>query len=206
MHETDQLDINAVLHFWFGEIKGEWCVEDRNPLWWYEDPKVDQDIIRRFGRLHALACEEQLSRWATQPRGRLALIILLDQFTRNIHRKTATAFSYDVLSLQLCLEGRVNGHDKKLKLIEQVFYYMPLMHAESRKMQELSLQAYAAIDQQTAPEDKRNSERYVGAARLHASIIKQFGRYPHRNALLQRENTPEETAYLASEHEEFGQS
>ncbi|MEM1155062.1 MAG: DUF924 family protein, partial [Pseudomonadota bacterium] len=203
---AEQSSIEAILHFWFGETTGDWCVEDRNHLWWYEDSEVDQNIIEHFGELHVLASEERLAHWVEEPRGRLALIILLDQFTRNIYRKTAMAFSGDALSLRLCLEGREKGHDMALKLIERVFFYMPLMHAESRELQEVSLRCYTAIHEQTATSDRDKSERYVGAARLHSDIIKQFGRYPHRNALLERANTPEEDAYLAGDYEDFGQS
>ena len=198
-------EIREIHQFWFGEIAGDWCVEDRYDLWWYEASDVDAEIERRFRRPHAMAAAGELPDWGQTPRGRLALIILLDQFSRNIFRRRQEAFANDALARSLCIEGIDAVQDAELRLIERVFFYMPLMHSECSDDQDRALRLYSEILAATTLEDKPKAERYVGAAELHKALIDRFGRFPHRNKVLRRDSTDREAAYLSGEHEAFGQ-
>lgn len=128
-----------VLSFWFGTIKDGFPVTDRNALWWAGKPENDQLIVELFRRSVQLALKGELDHWAETPRGRLALIILLDQFTRTIYRGGADAFAGDAQALALCQQGLEYGHDKALELVERVFFYMPLEHAEDIDVQHKSV-------------------------------------------------------------------
>ena len=158
------------------------------------------------GRRVENACGGKLDDWAAEPRGRIALIILIDQFRRNIHRNTAKAFSMDKLALKLCVEGAMERKDKGLTPIQKVFFYMPLQHAESRKVQAKSVELFNKLAESVSPTYQATFLTVAQFAELHKDIIDQFGRFPHRNALLGRENTPEEDEYLAGDAPDFGQS
>ena len=135
---------------------------------------------------------------SAHPGGILALIVLLDQFSRNIYRDTPRAFSQDALALKTALKGMERGHDETLHPIERTFYYMPLMHSEDIGIQKISLDIYARLEMSCSgpPELRevlRNSREY---AEKHAEIVARFGRYPHRNEILGRESTEEEIKFL----------
>jgi len=147
----------------------------------------------------------ELDHWAHQPKGRLALILLLDQFRRNIYRNKPEAFARDKVALKLCVEGAIEKKDKGLSPIERVFFYMPLQHAESRKVQSKSREIYGKLAEAVSATYKETFETVAQFADLHADIIEQFGRFPHRNAVLNRANTSEEDAYLAGDAPTFGQ-
>jgi uncharacterized protein (DUF924 family) len=151
------------------------------------------------------AVEGKLDHWAKEPRGRLALILLLDQFRRNIYRNSAEAFSADKQALKLCVEGAMEKKDKGLSPIERVFFYMPLQHAESRKVQEKSCNIYNKLADAVSPTYKETFETIAQFAELHRDVIERYGRFPHRNALLNRRNTPEEEEYLSGDNTTFGQ-
>jgi uncharacterized protein (DUF924 family) len=151
------------------------------------------------------ACEGDLDRWADEPRGRLALIILIDQFRRNIYRNTAQAFSMDRRALKLCVEGAMEKKDKGLTPIQKVFFYMPLQHAESKRVQAKSVELFTRLAGSVSPTFQETFLTIAQFAELHKDIIDQFGRFPHRNKLLGRENTPEEDEYLAGDTPDFGQ-
>lgn len=199
-------EIRQIHQFWFGEIAGDWCAEDRNSLWWYESEAIDAEIQARFGVAHRRAVSGDLNHWGETPGGRLALILLLDQFSRNLYRRQADAFSADERALQTCQEGCRREQDVQLRLIERVFFYMPFMHSESMAHQDEVLRLNQALLDAADQADKAKAERYVKAAVLHRDLIGRFGRFPHRNAVLGRASTDAETAYLAGDHESFGQS
>ncbi len=171
-----------VLRFWFEEI------EQRR--WFKSDPAFDRELETRFGALLARAKRGELDHWCATPRGRLALIVVLDQFSRNIHRDTAEAFAADDKALQLTLDGLEAGDDRQLSLAERSFFYLPLRHAEDLDMQRLGLEKTRGLNAAGYGSDKY--------ALNHLEIIERFGRFPHRNAALGRSNTAEEEAYLAS--------
>ena len=202
--DADSCRIEAVLTFWFqGRALSAPRIERRMGAWFGEDPGFDLEIERVFKGDVAAASAGQYIHWANAPRGRLALILMLDQFRRNIYRGTAAAFARDPTAFALCMAGIQDNQD--LAPIEQVFFYMPLQHAESRQAQTKSVALYARLAETVAPACREIFEGIARFAELHARIIKTFGRFPHRNALLGRESTAEEIEYLAGEAPDFGQ-
>ena len=173
-------------------------------VWFGEDETFDREIREQFADEVEQASNGELDHWATHPRGRLALILLLDQFRRNIYRNTADAFSKDKLALKLCVEGAMEKKDEGLTPIQRVFFYMPLQHAESRKVQAKSVALFNRLAQAVSPTYRETFLTIAQFAELHHDIIEQFGRFPHRNSLLGRENTPAENEYL-TDAPDFGQ-
>lgn len=204
--DDDEQRIDEILAFWFKEQElTAPQIDRRMDTWFGEDPLFDHEIDKEFGADVEMACAGQLNRWADEPRGRLALIILIDQFRRNIHRNTAKAFSMDKLALKLCVEGAMQKKDKGLTPIQKVFFYMPLQHAESTKVQAKSVELFARLAESVSPTYRETFQTIAQFAELHRDIIDQFGRFPHRNKLLGRENTAEEDEYLAGDSPDFGQ-
>ena len=199
--------VDEILTFWFGELLGPADLDrDKIGLWWNGAPADDAAIRQRFGGLCKQALDDELDEWAETPRGRLALILLLDQFTRALGRGSRAAFAGDLKALELALEGQVLGHDESLGLLERTFMYMPMMHAENRDIAEHSVATFEALSadiKDLAGEDFPDSYE---AAVLHASIVMEFGRYPHRNTLMNRASTADERAFLEDGGPTFGQS
>lgn len=175
-----------VLDFWFRELA---------PRQWFAGAELDDRVRGRFAALLQKARQNGCDAWAETPRGRLALIVLLDQFSRHIHRNTPDAFSQDAKTQQLCIEGIVVGHDQSLSSGERHFFYMPLMHAESIELQILSVAKFTAL--------KNEAQAILGFAQGHRSMVERFGRFPHRNATLGRNSTPAEEIFLASSENKF---
>ena len=175
MAETTYRDVIA---FWFEEIEPA--------SWWKKEPAFDRLIQSRFGTTHDAARAGELLDWRSEAEGRLAEIIVLDQFSRNIYRDTAEAFAFDDMALALAQEAVALGMDKPLSAVQRSFMYMPYMHSESKKIHEIALQLYSANGIQS------NLDFEI----QHKQIIDQFGRYPHRNNILGRESTAAELAYL----------
>lgn len=207
MTDDDQARIQAILAFWFKEqTLSAPQIDRRMETWFSEDPVFDHEIEKEFADDVTAASEGKLNHWGSEPHGRLALILLIDQFRRNIFRNTADAFSMDKLALKLCVEGAMEKKDKGLTPIQRVFFYMPLQHAESRKVQAKSVELYNRLAEAVTPTERETFLTVAQFAELHKDIIDQFGRFPHRNKLLGRENTPEEAEYLAGDGPDFGQS
>jgi uncharacterized protein (DUF924 family) len=170
----------------FEEILSFWFKETTSAQWWSVDPQFDALIARRFGALHASACKVELYAWRAAPQGRLAEIIVLDQFSRNLHRGSALAFANDALALALAQEAVAAGADAALTQSERMFLYMPYMHSESKAIHVEAQQLFRA-----------NGEGGGYDSELkHKAIIDRFGHYPHRNAVLGRESTAQELAFL----------
>lgn len=204
--DEDLSRIETILSFWFKEQElSAPQIDRRMDIWFGEDPVFDREIEEEFADDVARACEGKLDHWAAEPHGRLALIILIDQFRRNIYRNSAEAFSKDRLALKLCVEGAVEKKDKSLTPIQRVFFYMPLQHAESAKVQAKALEVYNRLAESVSPTYQETFLTVAQFAELHKDIIDRFGRFPHRNRLLGRENTSEENEYLASDSPDFGQ-
>ncbi|MDH3532916.1 MAG: DUF924 domain-containing protein [Gammaproteobacteria bacterium] len=204
--DEDQLRIDAILSFWFKEHElAAPQIDHRMNIWFGEDHVFDLEIKKEFAGDVDAASTGKLDHWAHRPRGRLALILLLDQFRRNIYRGTAQAFALDNVALKLCVEGAIAKKDKGLAPIERAFFYMPLQHAESRKVQAKSVALYTRLAQVVSPTYRETFETIAQFAELHRDIIERFGRFPHRNKLLGRGNTPEEDEYLAGVSPDFGQ-
>lgn len=204
--DDDQMRIEAILSFWFKEqALSAPQIDQRMEVWFSEDPVFDHEIKKDFADEIARASSGDLDHWAHNPLGRLALIILIDQFRRNIYRGTAKAFSKDQLALKLCVQGAIEKMDRGLAPIQKVFFYMPLQHAESRKVQAKSVELYNRLAASVSPTLRETFVTIAHFAELHKDIIDQFGRFPHRNILLNRQNTPEEDEYLSGESPSFGQ-
>ena len=167
-----------VLRFWFGEITP--------PQWWKVDDAFDRLIATRFGVLHRQAALGELWGWRADAKGRLAEIIVLDQFSRNIHRNTPLAFAQDPMALALAQEAVAGGALEQLSAVERTFACMPYMHSESALVHVEAERLFRA----NGVEDNLNFEL------RHKAIVDRFGRYPHRNAVLGRVSTPEEVAFL----------
>lgn len=167
-----------VLHFWFEET----APKQR----FVRDDAFDQTIRQRFGALYASAAQGELWAWRDTPEGRLAEIVVLDQFSRNLHRDSPLAFAHDGMALVLAQEAVAAGLDAQLDPEQRSFLYMPYMHSESRAVQRESLRLFTALGRQ----------ENLDFAHRHAEIIERFGRYPHRNAALGRESTAEELEFL----------
>ena len=181
------------MRFWFGTESSE-IVEMQ-----------DRDLEARFGALTERALAGELAAWADSPRRRLALILLLDQLPRNIHRGTARAFAGDATACALAQEGLDQAADAALELIERLFFYMPLQHAESQDVQHDSVAAFRRLAAESPPELADLFNGALDYAVRHRDIVLRFGRFPYRNAVLGRESTPEELAWLAKSGERFGQ-
>lgn len=205
--DDDRHRIDAILTFWFmEETLSAPQIDQRMDVWFGEDAAFDKTIEKRFGDDIELASTGRLDHWAGESRGRLALILLLDQFRRNLYRGEADAFAKDGVALRLCLEGAMAGLDRGLSAIERVFFYMPLQHAESRKVQAKAVDVYGELAQAVSATYRETFSTIAQFAELHRDIIEQFGRFPHRNRVLGRENTVEEEEFLADEDTpDFGQ-
>lgn len=165
----------------------------------------DQQIEARFGPVMAARRRGELEAWEDTPQGRLALILLADQFPRSVYRGTPAAFADDPEARRLCIEGIEAGHDPRLAPIERVFFYLPLEHSESLPDQERCLALFRSLEREAPAGLAEAFSGYTRFAAWHRDIIARFGRFPHRNAVLGRRDTAEEAAYLAAGAPRFGQ-
>jgi uncharacterized protein (DUF924 family) len=201
------LRIDVILSFWFMDKDlSAPQIDGRMDMWFGEDPAFDQQIVSDFADDVELASTGALDHWAHTPRGRLALILLLDQFRRNIYRNTKDAFASDRNALKLCVEGAMEKKDHGLSPIQRVFFYLPLQHAESRKVQKKSREIYKRLADGVSTTYLETFDTILQFAELHADIVERFGRFPHRNKLMKRPNTPEEDEYLSGDVPTFGQN
>jgi len=187
-----------ILEFWFGKTAEEQSTA-RNELWFTDSKKYDGEIKERFGRDVEEALKGGYKGWEGQAEGTLSLLLLLDQFTRQIYRGTPQAFSGDPQALRLCLQGLDASQDAALPFLQRVFFYMPLMHSEDPLVQERSVQAFTALKDQALAQDHPllpTLQYNVKFAHDHKNIVDRFGRFPHRNQILGRESTEEEKEFL----------
>lgn len=177
--------MELVIQFWFEELNAK--------QWFVHDPQVDQKIRDRFLDTHTEACRCELSSWRKDALGRLAEIIVLDQFSRNLYRDDPRAFAQDPLALALAQEAVRSGADQSFTPPQKAFLYMPYMHSESLKIHDEALRLFA----------QSGLEFNLDFERKHKAILDRFGRYPHRNAVLGRASTPEEVEFLKSPESSF---
>lgn len=188
---------DEILDFWLGRIEETLIpTENRARIWFGEDEALDRLITEKFNHDLMLAESGQYSEWTTSPRGQLALIIILDQFSRHIYRGSPKAFAYDQQALAICLDGLNKNSDHKLSLIERVFYYFPLLHSEDIAMQELSVKSYRMLFELSLNETRVIFDSFLKFAQHHLSVVRQFGRFPQRNQVLRRHVTVEEQTFL----------
>jgi len=190
-------DIDSLLSYWLEpEPTNEAEVEVRKAFWFQGSADIDREIRDRFGALVDKARSGELDEWAESPRGTLALIILIDQFSRNLYRGTPAAFSCDSMALGLARRGYESGHFGELRTIEHLFAAMPFRHAEDIETQKRAV-ALAVSDALRAEAHLKVLCVYsVDWARKHLDVIVRFGRFPHRNVALGRPSTPQELEYL----------
>ena len=167
-----------IIQFWFVEIEPK--------AWFTKDDDFDRLLSERFGELHSRAEQSELFSWRSTAQGRLAEIIVLDQFSRNLYRDSARAFASDSLALALAQEAVDQQLDRELTIDQRTFLYMPYMHSESALIHEVAVQLF----------EKHGKEDNLDYEMRHKAIIDRFGRYPHRNAVLGRESTAEELEFL----------
>jgi len=189
--------VDTILRFWFGTATDDLEVAGQcGKLWWKKDAETDALIRQRFSGVLDDAVNARCEDWLKEARGRLAMIILTDQFSRNMYRDTPRAFAHDPLALNWCKEGLEAGADLRLRPIERVFVYLPLEHSESLEDQDRSVELFTGLAN-GVPEDKRKLfAGYVDYAERHRDIVQRFGRFPHRNAILGRDSSPEELDFL----------
>jgi uncharacterized protein (DUF924 family) len=186
-----------VLEYWFGDsLSRGWPARSRNGLWFRADDTVDRSIAELFGHFVDAALFSELVEWEADPHGRLALVLLLDQFPRNIYRGTARAFAGDHRAVTLVSEGLARGMDRQLPWIGRVFFYMPLMHAEDLSLQDRCLRCFEGLRADMPEELSGEVEGNIAFAREHRELIARFGRFPYRNAVLERDSTEEERQWL----------
>jgi uncharacterized protein (DUF924 family) len=191
--------IHDLLNHWFGAPgQADLPTSDRTNLWFGENQAAKLEIAKLFSAEYQAAISGDLSHWAETPRGRLALIILLDQFSRYMHSRSALAFSHDQEAQRLCVEGLREKMDQSLTLIERVFFYMPLVHAESGLHQEQSIRLYQDLVSLSMQETTQIYQLFLAYAYAHFRVIKEYGRFPQRNKVLNRESTEAEISFLKS--------
>ena len=196
----------GVLNFWFGELEGRADIDaSKQRMWWMGGPEIDETIRARFATTVEAALRGDLAHWQKTARGSLALVIVLDQFTRNLGRGTPDAFAGDERALAVCQHSINEGQDKELRLIERAFLYMPMMHAEDRKMAEICKARFAELGAEIAALGAEGFPDFNKHAIQHADIVMRFGRYPHRNEILERTSTQEEHRFMAEGGPSFGQ-
>jgi uncharacterized protein (DUF924 family) len=187
----------AVLDFWLADgVTLGWPSHEMNKHWFTGGPELDQAIAEQFGSAVAQAQAGGLVDWEAAPLDRLALIILLDQFSRNMFRGSARAFIGDGRAQQLVLQTLANQEDRQLPWVGRVFLYMPLMHAENLALQDQCVASFAQLVAEAPDALKQRLQSNLDFARQHQDIISRFGRFPYRNAVLGRSKTPAEEEFL----------
>lgn len=168
-----------ILYFWFEELSEE--------QHWVKSVTLDEAIAERFGAVRQWILESAAKGWRETPETLLAAVIAVDQFSRNLFRDEAEAFAHDGLARELTLFGIARGYEKRLDAARCAFFYMPLMHAEDRALQALSVERFEAL----------GNDDNIKFARSHADVIDRFGRFPSRNRVLGRRSTAVEKEYLS---------
>ena len=182
-----------VLSFWLGDLDAQGAADaEHAKRWWKKDEAFDAFLREHYLREHEAIVARQREDWLQTPQGRLAYVIVLDQFSRNMFRGTPGMFAHDTQAAQATLQGIDCGHDRQLACDERVFLYMPLMHCEDIALQERCVAVFTALAAEFGGRAVHNAKYAV----QHCDIIARFGRFPHRNKILGRPSTPEEVAFL----------
>lgn len=183
--------VQAILKFWFGDSPQESSYEQRRQLWFRKRPEFDAEIRQRFADVYEQAATGALDAWQQAPLSCLALIIVLDQFPRNMFRDTPQAFATDAKALDVAQRAVAQGFDQQLRPLQRIFLYLPFEHSENLAHQHQSVE----LTRQLSAEAPELADVFDYAVR-HQDVIERFGRFPHRNRILGRESTPEEIEFL----------
>lgn len=186
---------NEVLQFWFSERS--------RPLWFEKNQAFDDEIRRRFGAAVDAACNGELESWSRTPESALALVLLLDQFTRNVYRGTPRAFAGDARARAVARAAIDRGLDRQLPLDRRHFFYLPFEHSENADDQRRCVALFRAWAEAHDGAQRDRAMEQMKYVYRHQEIVERFGRFPHRNAILGRESTPEELAFLNEPHSSF---
>ena len=190
-----------ILTFWFGRSPEE--TKERASRWWKKDPAFDQEIRAEFEADLVRAVRGELDHWLGEPESSVAFVVLLDQFSRNMYRDTPEAFAQDERALAATLQGIERGFDERLPPMQRYFFYMPMMHAEDRAVQRRSVEVFERL---ASEKDTGFDGMLRGAAdyaQRHRDIVERFGRFPHRNNMLERTTTGEEANFLLTPGSSF---
>ncbi len=197
---------DALPDFWFGtSIADDADRRQWRSRWFRADPEFDALLRQRFAALADAAARGDLATWTARPRGRLALILALDQLPRNLHRGTPAAFACDPFALAQCLAGVEAGQDASLAVAERGFFYLPLQHVEDATLQARGVVLCERLVAQASGPDLELATAFLGSAREHLAVVRRFGRFPHRNAILRRASTAAERDWLAEGERDYGQ-
>ncbi|MRI34989.1 DUF924 domain-containing protein [Endozoicomonas sp. OPT23] len=189
-----QNNYQDVLDFWF---EGEPLGELQMSRWWKKDLEQDELIADKFGYLVERIYSGECDKWLQTAEGRLAAIICLDQFPRNIFRGSGQSFAYDEKALELSLAGVAAGHLEQLDNLRQPFFIMPMMHSEKSSVQEQCVELFEKLVADSDSIFQKSLKNNLDFAIRHRDIVLRYGRFPHRNELLQRRSSPEELAFLS---------
>jgi uncharacterized protein (DUF924 family) len=195
---------DTICEFWFGtDPTDPDLARARAGLWWQKDDRIDRQIADRFESDVVRATNGELERWSDTPTGTLALILLTDQFPRNIYRNTPRAFASDSLARAWCKQGVESGIDRQLHPIERLFFYLPLEHSESLADQDRSVELLRSLAAEAMPSARSTFEDFITFAIRHRDIIARFGRFPHRNSILERASSSAEIDFLKEPNSSF---
>ncbi len=192
----------GVLSYWFPQGINDadlQTLQRQGKRWMAGGPEVDREITERFGEVLEQARRGELDHWADTPRGRLALIIVLDQFSRNVYRGSPLSYAQDAKALRLALQGIELGMDRELGAVERNFFWLPLGHSEDLALQDRAVRHAEEEAANAPPHQRAMAEFGVSQAKAARHVIARFGRHPHRNEILGRTSTPEELEYLRTE-------
>lgn len=196
-NEVGMDEIDDILSFWFGRIETTVVpTENRARIWFSHDDEVDELIRSNFSSVLERAIAGDCDHWQQTPRGQLALILVLDQFSRHIYRGLPDSYYQDQKALAVCESGMFMDADHHLSLVERLFYYFPLLHAEEIYYQNKGLASYQLLNQIALEETQIVYNSFVKFANHHYMLISRFGRFPQRNRILQRESTADELLFL----------
>lgn len=187
--------MEQLLDFWFDYTYETDPLYNRD-MWWTKNEKTDKEIQLQFGALREQAIKGELNAWLDTPKGTLAYVILIDQFSRNLFRNDPQMVQNDPLALMAAKHAIAKGYDRTLSLTERVFIYMPFEHSENINDQNKSVALFEKLYEDTPDAQKGIAENFVKYAKDHRDIIQKFNRFPHRNKILNRKDTPEETEFL----------
>lgn len=188
-----------ILRFWLGDdyrLSDSQIAQQQAKVWWKKNPVIDNYITVEFADIYQQCCQATLAHWRNTPLGSLCLVIILDQFSRHIFRDNIQAYAQDKIAQQLSYDCINNQFDKSLRPIARSVLYLPLEHSEDLKLQNLSVKYFKQLRETAKSEDYKVFNNYYQQAIRHQQVIEQFGRFPHRNKILNRTSSAAELAFL----------
>lgn len=197
----------AIIEYWLGDAEIDVrSAAERSRLWYGYSKDTDQHIERHFKETLEQAESGQLDAWSKEPMGSLALVVLLDQFSRNIYRGTKAAFKNDNKAIEIARELISRNADTELSCIGRAFLYHPFEHSERMEDQDMSVRLFTALHEDVSEAWSESMKNFLTYSVSHRETIKKFGRFPHRNSILERQNTQEEIEFLEQDNRSYGQS